>query len=155
MQTSSVTRVVTLLTNAMRASNEIGPVLRIAGEQARADQRLRRQRRQEMMTYLVVIYISFVVFLVVIMAIDYVLIPNLPDTSGVDSSAVSQAPGVVGGVKGGTVPPYRLVFFHAALIQSLLSGLVGGMMGGGSLKDGVKHATVMLTITYLILTLLG
>jgi flagellar protein FlaJ len=155
VQTSSVTRVVTLITNAMRASNEIGPVLRIAAEQARADQRLRRQRRQEMMTYLVVIYISFVVFLVVIMAIDYVLIPNLPDTSGVDSSTVSQAPGIVGGIKGGTVPTYRLVFLHAALIQSLLSGLVGGMMGGGSLKDGVKHATIMLTITYLVLTLLG
>jgi len=28
-------------------------------------------------------------------------------------------------------------------------------MGGGSLKDGAKHATVMLTITYLVLTLLG
>jgi flagellar protein FlaJ len=155
VRTSSITRVVTLITNAMRASNEIGPVLRIAAEQARADQRLRRQRRQEMATYLIVIYISFVVFLVVIMAIDYVLIPNLPDTSGVDPETAAQAPGVIGGVSGGEVPPYRLVFFHAALVQSLLSGLVGGMMGGGSLKDGVKHATVMLSITYLILTLLG
>jgi flagellar protein FlaJ len=155
VQTSSVTRVVTLITNAMRASNEIGPVLRIAAEQARADQRLRRQRRQEMLTYLVVIYISFLVFLVVIVAIDYVLIPNLPDTSGIDSDSLSQAPGVIGGIEGGDVPPFRLVFFHAALIQSLLSGLVGGMMGGGSIKDGVKHATVMLTITYVVLTLLG
>jgi flagellar protein FlaJ len=154
VETSSVTRVVTLITNAMRASNEIGPVLRIAAEQARADQRLRRQRRQEMATYLIVIYISFVVFLVVIMAIDYVLIPNLPDTT-VDASAASGAPGVVGGIEGGTVPTYRLVFLHAALVQSLLSGLVGGMMGGGSLKDGVKHATVMLSITYLVLALLG
>ncbi len=155
VQTSSVTRVVTLITNAMRASNEIGPVLRIAAEQARADQRLRRQRRQEMLTYLVVIYISFVVFLVVIMAIDYVLIPNLPDTSGIPERTASQAPSVIGGIQGGDVPPYRLVFFHAALVQSLLSGLVGGMMGGGSLEDGVKHATVMLSITYLVLTLLG
>jgi len=155
VQTSSVTRVVTLITNAMRASNEIGPVLRIAAEQARADQRLRRQRRQEMLTYLVVIYISFVVFLVVIMAIDYVLIPNLPDTTGISSETAQQAPSVVGGIQGGTIPPYRLVFFHAALVQSLLSGLVGGMMGGGSLKDGVKHSTVMLSITYVILTFLG
>jgi flagellar protein FlaJ len=154
VSTASVTRVVTLIRNAMRASNEIGPVLRIAAEQARADQRLRRQRRQEMATYLIVIYISFVVFLVVIMAIDYVLIPNLPDTT-VDASAASGAPGVVGGIEGGTVPTYRLVFLHAALVQSLLSGLVGGMMGGGSLKDGVKHATVMLSITYLVLALLG
>ena len=154
VRTASVTRVVTLITNAMRASNKIGPVLRIASEQARADQRLRRQRRQEMLTYLVVIYISFIVFLVVIMAIDYVLIPNLPDTSGISEGTLEQAPGVIA-IQGGDVPTYRLVFFHAALVQSLLSGLVGGMMGGGSLKDGAKHATVMLTITYLVLTLLG
>ena len=154
VRTASVTRVVTLITNAMRASNKIGPVLRIASEQARADQRLRRQRRQEMLTYLVVIYISFVVFLVVIMTIDYVLIPNLPDTSGISEETVEGAPGIIA-VQGGDVSTYRLVFFHAALVQSLLSGLVGGMMGGGSLKDGAKHATVMLTITYLVLTLLG
>lgn len=34
-------------------------------------------------------------------------------------------------------------------------GIVGGMMGNGSLKDGVKHSTVMLAVTYLVLVLLG
>jgi flagellar protein FlaJ len=155
VQTASVTRVVTLITNAMRASNEIGPVLRIAAEQARADRRLRRQRRQEMLTYLVVIYISFVVFLIVIVSIDYVLIPNLPDAGAISTDTAQQAPGVVTGVGAEAVEPYRLVFFHATLVQSLLSGLVGGMMGGGSLKDGGKHATIMLTVTYAILIFLG
>ncbi|MFQ3320550.1 MAG: flagellar protein FlaJ [Natronomonas sp.] len=154
VRTPSVTRVVALVTNAMRASNEIGPVLRIASEQARADQRLRRQRRQEMMTYLVVIYISFLVFLIVIGALDYVLIPNLPDASGVGSGAGSGVPGI-GGLQGGDVDAYRLAFFHTALVQSALSGLVGGMMGGGSLRDGAKHSAIMLTTTYVILTLLG
>ncbi|QLD87539.1 type II secretion system F family protein [Natronomonas salina] len=152
VRTPSITRVVTLITNAMRASNEIGPVLRIAAEQARADRRLRRQRRQEMLTYLVVIYVSFVVFLIVIAALDYVLIPNLPDTSGI---SVQNGPSILGSFSGGDEDAYRRAFFHTALIQSTLSGLVGGMMGGGSIKDGVKHATVMLAITYAVLTLLG
>jgi len=155
VRTPSVTRVVTLITNAMRASNEIGPVLRIAAEQARADKRLRRQRRQEMFTYLVVIYVSFIVFLIVIVALDFVLIPNLPDTGAVEGDLAQNAPSVLGGFQGGDEDAYRLVFFHTALIQSTLSGLVGGMMGGGSVKDGVKHSTIMLTVTYLVLTLLG
>jgi flagellar protein FlaJ len=155
VRTPSITRVVTLITNAMRASNEIGPVLRIAAEQARADRRLRRQRRQEMMTYLVVIYVSFVVFLIVIGALDYVLIPNLPDTSGLSPENLENAPAVFGSFSGGDKEAYRLAFFHTAIVQSTLSGLVGGMMGGGSIKDGAKHATVMLTITYVILMLLG
>lgn len=155
VRTPSVTRVVTLIANAMRASNEIGPVLRIAAEQARADKRLRRQRRQEMFTYLVVIYVSFVVFLIVIVALDFVLIPNLPDTGSVGNDLAENAPSVLGGFQGGDEDAYRLVFFHTALLQSTLSGLVGGMMGGGSVKDGVKHSTIMLTVTYLVLTLLG
>jgi len=139
VRTPSVTRVVTLLTNSMRASNEIGPVLRIAAEQARADQRLKRQRRQETLTYLVVIYISFLVFLVVIGAIDTVLVPNLP-TGGVG--------GPFGGIGEIDKAAYQLVFFHAALVQAGFSGLVGGQMTGGSLKDGAKHASVMLLVAY-------
>ena len=153
VRTPSVTRIVTLITNAMRASNEIGPVLRIAARQARSELRLRRERKQEMFTYLVVVYISFLVFLVVIGALEQVLIPNLPDT------------GEIGGGVGAGVPglsrthvdreAYRLVFFHAALIQSVASGIVAGVMGNGSIKDGMKHATAMLLVTYLALAVLA
>jgi flagellar protein FlaJ len=153
VRTSSVTRVVTLITNAMKASNEIGPVLRIAAEQARSDLQLRRRRRQEMFTYLVVVYISFLVFLIVIAALEYVLIPSLPDMSAF-ADGPEGAPGIIGDLGGGDRDAYQLVFFHTALIQSTLSGLVGGVMGKGSIKDGMKHATVMLTVTYLILTFL-
>jgi flagellar protein FlaJ len=152
VQTPSVTRTVTLLTNSMRASNEIGPVIRIAAEQARADQKLRRQRKQEMFTYLVVIYIAFLVFLIVIGAIDRVLIPNLPTQEaigGASDSAAASAPSFLQ-INSQKVDQYRLTFFHAGLVQATLSGLVGGQMGGGSIKDGVKHATIMLLITYLV-----
>ena len=160
VRTPSVTRVVTLITNAMRASNEIGPVLRIAAEQARSDLQLRRQRRQEMFTYLVVVYVSFFVFLVVIGALEYVLIPSLPDVGSIGGDAAGGAGGVggvggggpLGGFEGGDRDAYRLVFLHTALIQSLLSGVAAGVMGSGSVKAGMKHAAVMLTIAYVVLT---
>jgi flagellar protein FlaJ len=150
VETPAVTRIVTLITNSMRASNEIGPVLRIAAEQARNDRRLKEQRKQEMFTYLVVIYVAFLVFLVVIAAIDFVLIPNLPTASetAAQTAAGAPTPGFIT-VTEAEIQQYRIVFFHAGIIQATLSGLVGGQMGGGSLKDGVKHATVLLTIAYL------
>ncbi|MFC6973764.1 type II secretion system F family protein [Halomicroarcula sp. GCM10025709] len=40
IRTTAITRVVTLLTNAMHSSGQLGPVLRIASKQARADTRL-------------------------------------------------------------------------------------------------------------------
>ena len=157
VRTPSVTRVVTLITNAMHASNEIGPVLRIAAEQARSDLQLRRQRRQEMFTYLVVVYVSFFVFLVVIGALEYVLIPSLPDVGSIGGGAAGGAGGVggagpLGGFEGGDRDAYRLVFLHTAFIQSLLSGLAAGVMGSGSVKAGMKHAAAMLSVSYVLLT---
>jgi flagellar protein FlaJ len=152
VRTPAVTRVVTLITNAMNASNEIGPVLRIAAEQARSDIQLRKRRTQEMFTYLVVVYVSFLVFLVVIAALEYVLIPSLPDVSALGEGA-SATP--IGGFADVDRDAYRLAFFHTALIQAGLSGLVAGVMGGGAIEDGLKHATIMLSITYVVLTFFG
>jgi flagellar protein FlaJ len=157
VRTPAVTRVVTLVNNAMAASNDIGPVLRIAADQARADRRFKRQRRQEMFTYVVAIYVAFAVFLVVIAAIDLFFIPRLLEASGAASSPGSQA---LSGTGLSTPSPaaianYRLAFFHAALVQAVLSGLIGGQMGEGSVRDGVKHAAIMLTTTYVVFELLG
>lgn len=150
VRTPSVTRVVTLLRNAMHASNDIGPVLRIAADQARSDRRLERQRSQEMMTYLVVIYTAFFVFLVVIVALDAVLIPNLPDPGAINGNG--EVPGFIE-FEGADAEAYQLVFFHSALLQSLLSGLVGGMMSSGTIKAGIKHSSIMMAITYVLLTI--
>jgi flagellar protein FlaJ len=154
VKTVSVTRVVALITNAMQASNEIGPVLRIAAEQARSDLRLRRQRRQEMFTYLVVVYVSFLVFLIVVAALEQVLIPSLPDPGAFSNGGNRAVPGIIEGIESDRRALYQLVFFHTALVQATLSGLVAGVMGSSSIKDGMKHATVMLSITYLVLTVL-
>jgi flagellar protein FlaJ len=156
VRTKSITRVVALLTNAMRASGSLGPVLRIAATQSRADDRLRRQRRQQMLTYLVVIYISFLVFLVIIVAVQEVLVPALPsqvptpDTSrlGVDATQFARFGQV-------DKAAYTLAFFHTAMIHAVFTGFVGGMLGEGSLRDGAKHAALLLGVAYVAFLLLS
>jgi len=154
VRTPAVTRVVTLVNNAMAASNDIGPVLRIAAEQARTDRRFKRKRSQEMFTYLVAIYVAFVVFLVVIAAIDAFFIPRLLEASGSATTPGALASTGLSTPSPAAIEQYRITFFHAALIQAVLSGLVGGQMGEGSVRDGVKHATAMLVITYVAFELL-
>lgn len=151
VRTRAIARVVTLLTNAMRASGQMGPVVRIAAEQTRAELALRRQRRQQMLTYLIVIYISFLVFLVIILAVNEMLVPSIPETSPVEASgtqAIGVGTGAFGDFGGVDQPAYTLVFFHAALIQAVCAGFVGGQLGEGSVRDGAKHATIMLAIAY-------
>ena len=157
VRTTPITRSVTLLTNAMRASGDIGSVLRIAADEARSDLRMKRQRRREMFTYLVVIYISFFVFLVIIVAVQEVLVPSLPNN--VPTPPSNNRLGVNAGqfTRLGDVnkAAYTLVFFHTALLQAVLSGLIAGQIGEGRLRDGAKHAAIMLSIAYVAFLILS
>jgi len=157
IRTTAVTRVVILLIHAVRASGTVADVLHIAATEARSDLRLRRRRRQVMFTYLVVIYVAFLVFLVIILAVTEVLVPSLPETAvgpnagelsrlGVSADAFSQFGEV-------NKAAYTLVFFHAALVQGVVAGLVGGLLGEGTFRDGAKHATAMLAIAYVVFLL--
>lgn len=158
VRTTAITRVVTLLTHAMRASGEMGPVLRIAAEQARAEVSLRRKRRRRMFTYLVVIYVSFAVFLVIIVAVSEVLVPSLPESvplaEGEEIDRLGTSPGAFTRFAHVDQAAYTLVFFHAAMIQAVCAGFLAGQVGEGSLRDGAKHAAVMLGIAYVALVLL-
>jgi flagellar protein FlaJ len=150
VRTATVTRVVTLLTNAMTASGDLGPVLRIAANNAQEARRLKRKRRQEMLVYLLIVYLSFVVFLVIVGALDAILIPNIP--TGLESpDATGAVPGAglpLGGTSDVNVDAYTLLFFHTAVIQGFFSGLVAGQMGEEDVKNGAKHATILVALSY-------
>jgi len=150
VRTTATTRVVTLLTNALRASGNLAPVLRIAGEQASSELKLQRKRRQQMFTYLVVIYISFLVFLVIIVAVQEVLVPSLPNNVPTPENSNRLAVNVESFARFGQVnkAAYTLVFFHTAIVQAVLSGFIAGQLGEGSLKHGAKHAAIMLAVAY-------
>ncbi|MFD1571750.1 type II secretion system F family protein [Halorubrum laminariae] len=154
-----VSRAVTLVANAMYASGDIGPVLRIAAEESRATWSLRRERRQVMLTYLVVIYISFFVFLGIIAALSVSFIPAVESAAIPSDPAGGGLPGGQSGIVDGLGDieafAYEQLFFHAAAVQAVCSGLVAGQLGEGSVRDGVKHVVVLLAVTLVAFLLIG
>ncbi|SNR31866.1 type II secretion system F family protein [Halorubrum vacuolatum] len=158
VRSSTLTRAVALITNSMQASGDIGPVLRIAADETRATERLRRERKQVMLTYLIVIYLSFLVFLGIIAALTVSFIPaiegaNIGATGDVSPDGIA---GIGGdGFEDIDVFEYELIFFHASVIQAICSGLVAGQLGEGSVRDGVKHAVILLAITGIAFVLMG
>ncbi|MFC7068301.1 type II secretion system F family protein [Halobaculum lipolyticum] len=148
-----VARAVALVTNAIDASGEVAPVLEIAADEARATRRLRRERRQVMVTYLLVIYISFLVFLGIIVALTVAFIPavegaQLTSQGGAGGVPTGVSTGMIGSLGSVNVGTYVVLFYHAAAIQGVASGLVAGQLGEGSVRDGVKHAAIMLVLAY-------
>ncbi|WP_372912799.1 type II secretion system F family protein [Salinigranum sp.] len=150
-----LTRSVALVTNAMGASGDISPVLRIAANETEDTRSLREERRQQMLTYLVVIYVSFFVFLGIIVALTVSFIPAIESAS--QSAAFSGGSAVSTGVFSslGTVDTdaYSLLFFHVTLVQGVFSGLIAGQLGEGSVTDGLKHATLLVFVTYVVFLL--
>jgi len=153
VRTRTISRVVTLITNAINASGDLARVLRIAAAQAKSDRRLKRARQAEMLTYVMVVYVAFGVFLLIVGALDTVLIPNLPDDAVLPESsgaagqfALTQVLGDIGSIDESA---YTVIFFHTTALQALFSGLIAGQMSGGRLADGAKHAAVLLSVAYL------
>lgn len=153
-----VSQAVTLITNAMAASGDIAPVLRIAADEAQETRRLRRERRQEMLTYVLVIYISVLVFLGIIAALTVAFIPAVQEAAGAGTGTPSSAPGVGGltGAFSGTdvdTAAYELLFFHLSAIQAACSGIIAGQLAEGGTADGIKHAAGLLALTYVVFVL--
>ena len=157
VRTPAITRVTTLTTNAMGATNDIGPVLRIAADEAKSARRLERNRRNELVTYVVVVYVAFFVFLGIVLALDQIFIPSIP--TGIETGGGAIPGGGIGTSFGElteqTKAAYSLIFFHAGIIQGYVSGFVAGQMSEGRLANGAKHATIMLVVAYLVFLIFG
>lgn len=140
VKSPAITRTTVLLTETSEASGRLGRVLEIAERDASLRRRLARQRRDRMSLYTVVIYVSFVIFVVIIAVLDTVFIPALP------SDPASGLPQMEGGF---SPQGFQTVFYHAAVVQAVLSGLIAGKMTSGRVSTGAKHAFIMVAIAYL------
>ncbi|THE62796.1 type II secretion protein F [Salinadaptatus halalkaliphilus] len=149
VRTRAVSRAVTVLTEAMNASGNLATVLRIAGQQAATDRRLKRERAQVMVEYMVVVYVAFFVFLFIVAVLSAYLLPNLP-ASGAGEAAEATAVEGLGGVSEADRAAYTTLFYHATLVQGVLSGLIAGQLSTGDVRAGAKHATVMVGLAVLL-----
>lgn len=154
-------RAVVLIVNAVHASDDVAPVLRIAADEAQTDRRLERRRRQELIIYVLIIYISFFVFIGIVAALVLVFIPALPSGSELTGGASGQSvpsTGLGAGLTGTSgqrqTGAYATVMLHSTIIQGAVSGFTAGKLSQGDLLSGAKHATLMIAIAYLALLLL-
>ncbi|WP_254862117.1 type II secretion system F family protein [Halovivax gelatinilyticus] len=146
IRTRAVSRMVTLLTEAMNASGNLATVLRIASRQAAADRRLARERKQTMTEYMVVVYVSFLVFVFIVAVLTAYLLPNMP----AETATSANGDGPLADLGGGDRETYSMLFYHAAVIQGATSGFVAGQLATGDVRAGAKHAAFMMLIALVL-----
>jgi len=146
VRTPSIARTVTLITKASYMSGDIGEILKIAASDARMSEILKRERSTSMLIYLAIIYLAFAVFIFVVGVIVTMFLPLLLQGG---AQAMASKGGLVK-TQGLNADTFRLLVYHATLIQGTFSGLLAGHMGEGSLTAGVKHVCILLIIALVV-----
>ncbi|HXW98391.1 MAG TPA: type II secretion system F family protein [Methanomicrobiales archaeon] len=144
VRTPSIARTVTLITKASYMSGDIGEILKIAASDARMSEILKRERQTSMLIYLAIIYLAFAVFIFVVGVIVTMFLPLL--LKGGVSAAAATKGGALIKSQSLSADTFKLLVYHATLIQGVFSGLLAGHMGEGSLTAGVKHVCILVII---------
>jgi flagellar protein FlaJ len=146
-----LSRTMKLLAEGIRSSGDLSRVLSIAAEDTRNREKLERTRRRELGSYIAVVVIGFLVFLLVIVLLDASFLTPLGDVGGTEAPAGADIPI---GFSSVPVETYRLMFFHAALIQALGSGLLAGKLSDNDTMSGLKYGLGLLLVAMAAFTLI-
>ncbi len=156
MKIPRLSRTIKLITKANESSGNIQGVLQVAARDVDTAYKLDRERFQNMIIYTVIIIISFLVFLFVIVILDNQFLSEMAaagegDQPDVDAGGAAEG-GAAGGFDASDVPidTYRMIFFHAGIIQAFCSGLVAGQMGENHILSGLKYGIVMTMIAVVV-----
>ncbi len=151
INTPLVTRTTTMVVKASETGGKIADVIEAAAKNVREIKILQAERKTEMKMYLMIIYVSFFVFLAVIAILSGMFLPKLIEAG----KAVGGA-GIAGISVGGAanINTYRFIYVCTALSQAIGNGIVAGALSEGRMIGGLRHAAIMVLITYLAFRLL-
>jgi flagellar protein FlaJ len=153
LNTSMSTRVITLITKASESSGDIKDVLNVAANDAKLGEQIRRERSDGMLIYVVIIFISFCVFIYCVFTLTSSFLPVMAEAANNSQAAGASASAGTAFIQSFNPDDYLRLFFHAAMIQALFSGILAGTMGEGKWMSGLKYSIIMMIIAYAMFAL--
>src|SRR6058998_225319 len=134
-----------LIAEANKSGGDIQESMESIAKHVQDIQYLENKRRATLRPFIGVMYISFAVFLVTV----YLLISSF-FTRLANSNL---AGGTVGGIGFNFVSlpldKITAVFLYMAMVEAVFAGLVGGKMATGYIKDGLKHAILLMLVCFI------
>jgi archaeal flagellar protein FlaJ len=147
--TPLVQRVVSIVTRANEAGGNVADVLTMVAHDTRESQLAAQARQISMLTYVTVIYIAFFVFLVTIYIMAAVFLPQMV-TAGQGVACSSLGGGALT-VSFNLVPVLFLAFMVAVIVHAVGDGIMAGVLFNGRIAEGLQHATIMLSVGWLMM----
>ncbi|MFD1562514.1 type II secretion system F family protein [Haloarchaeobius amylolyticus] len=139
----------TIIAKGNRISGDLHDVLEIAAEELQIYARMEAARRSEVGPYLAIVFIGSLVYLFIIVVLSVSFLDPM-------AAAAASSPGEMEGSPASIsidIDVFRTIFFHSALIQGIVAGLIGGKLAENNLLSGLKYAialTVLVTVVFLV-----
>lgn len=153
VQTPLVERSVSLILQASRSGGNVTEVLMTAAQDGREIKELEDKRRTSMSLYTAIVYITFFVFLAVAAILYATFVPEIVAAQErvIEAGATSFAGLSFGNL---AVSDFRTFYYLAALVQGLGNGMIAGLVESGEPESGLRHAFVMVAITFVTFVVL-
>lgn len=140
-------RTVKIIEKAQEVSSEITEVLQTAAEAAEIQEELKKEQETRTMMQVIVVIMSFLVFLAILAGMKIKLIDMVINIIGSDPAwpnFQSVNPRMLG-----------VLFFHAALIQGVTSGIIAGYVQSNDPRAGLKFSALNGTLALIVWILIA
>jgi len=145
-----VTPTLTIIAKGNRISSDLHEILEIAAEELQIHARMNAARRNEVGPYLAIVFIGSLVYLFIITVLSVSFLDPMAAVAASSSGSMETSPATISI----DVDVFRTIFFHSALIQGIVAGLIGGKLAENNLLGGLKYAiTLSVLVTGVFLAL--
>lgn len=143
-----LTRFMKLIMESNMASGEVSKVLSVAAKNAQKTKELDDKRTSSMVKNMAVVLLGYLLFVFIALVFILELFPYFEEASQQASGTSNAGNGVAYFSFDSAV--YTMVFYHAIIIQALVSGIVAGKFGYGRAASGIKYAIAGILLAVMI-----
>jgi len=154
INSNTITRAVTIISEAEKAGGRIDDILEAVAKSVAQVEKLKKERRAAMYTLIVQGYIIFFIFIIIMLVMQFKILPIATGLGGGMGYGAEGIPGFELGQKGAMATAEQLTkpFLWLLIVQGFFTGLVIGKLAEGKMKAGLKHSFILVALALLIST---
>ena len=150
-----IKRAVSIIIEADESGGDIEDILSSVALSMVNIRKMKEERRSSIFSQIVQGYIVFFVFIGIMLSLQLWLFPQLTGV-GLGTTQGSSVPGLtnfgIGFVGIGEQANLDFIFFSMIMIQGFFAGIMLGKFSEGTIKQGLIHSLVLMTVAALIIT---
>jgi len=147
-----IKRSIAIIIEAEESGGNIGDVLDSVANSVVNVKKMKEERRSSAFSQIIQGYIVFFVFITIMLLLQLWLFPKFGEISSSLQGGLGGFSSITSGEDKMSQEQLDRIFFSLVLIQGFFTGLMVGKFSEGSIKQGLLHSLILMTVGALIIT---